>query len=332
MLLLETLLQDLRYGLRSMRRQARFTTVSILALALGIGVNTAVFTAYKAFVARPLEGRDPDELVNLSLRLQSGATTARFSYQDYDAYRTSLRSFSGVIAFAIDELRLTDAGGAPRQRSQENGTLIGRLGLAMPLPSRTEIASTFIVSENYFSVLGVAPSSRAFHAFSVSELAASPSVLIRIWRERFAGDPAGEEHSPQCAAFTIVGITPADFTGTSSPHGGPPLSLQPLVHPASHKRLMLLATIAMLPAALGRMVFPGGDLDFLHLRVGPLTLPTRVHRDHRPGACLIYASLRHGRQHLATVSGGAFLLVAQVLRLFVAGTAAWLTIARWLTS
>jgi predicted permease len=241
MFLLETLLRDLRYGARSMRRQARFTAVSILALALGIGVNTAVFTAYKAFVVRPLEGRDPDELVNVSLRLQSRATTARFSYPDFDAYRTGLRSFSGVIAFSIDELRLTDAGGAVRQRSQEIGPLIGRLGLAMPSPSRTEIASTFIVSENYFTVLGVAPvRGRAFDAFSRSELAASPSVLIsdNYWRERFAGDPniLGKSIRLNGAPFSIVGITPADFTGTSIavPNVWLPLSLQPLVHPTSN--------------------------------------------------------------------------------------------------
>jgi predicted permease len=240
MILLETLLQDLRYGVRSMRRQARFTMVSILALALGIGVNTAVFTAYQAFVARPLEGRNADELVNVSLRLQSGATTARFSYPDYEAYRSGLRSFSGVIAFAIDQLRLTDAGGAPRRRSQEDGTLIGRLGLANPSPSRTEIASTFIVSENYFSVLGVAPvRGRTFDAFTRSELAASPSVLIseNYWHQRFAGDPAilGKSFRLNGAPFTIVGITPADFTGTSIavPNVWLPIGLQPLVHPGS---------------------------------------------------------------------------------------------------
>ena len=100
--------------------------------------------------------------------------------------------------------------------------------------------------------------------------------------------------------------------------------------PASHKRLMLLATIAILPAALGRMVFPGGVLDVLHLPVGPLTLTglTAVF----VGACAIYDRLSHGRVHSATIWGGAFLLAAQVLRLFVAGTAAWPTIARWLTS
>ena len=59
MILFETLIQDLRYGARTLRRNASYTAVSILALSLGIGVNTAVFTAYKAFVARPLDGRDP---------------------------------------------------------------------------------------------------------------------------------------------------------------------------------------------------------------------------------------------------------------------------------
>lgn len=100
--------------------------------------------------------------------------------------------------------------------------------------------------------------------------------------------------------------------------------------PAVHKRLMLLATIAILPAALGRMVFPGGVLDFLHLPVSPLTLTGLTAL--LVGACLIYDRLAHGRVHFATLWGGAFLLTAQVLRLFVAGTAAWLAIARWLTS
>ena len=156
--LFETLLQDLRYGARTLLRNPSFTIVSILALALGIGVNVAVFTAYKAFVARPLDGRDPDTLVNLSLRLQSGATNARFSYPDYEAYRDGLRSFSGVIAFSIEQqLTLTDAGGAVARRSAQNGSLIGRLGLLTPSASNREIASAFVVSENYFSVLGVDP-------------------------------------------------------------------------------------------------------------------------------------------------------------------------------
>jgi hypothetical protein len=127
MSLFETLLQDLRYGGRTLRRNPSFTIVSILALALGIGVNVAVFTAYKAFIARPLEARDPDTMVNRSLRLQSGATDARFSYPDYEAYRDGLRSFSGVIAFSIEELTLTDAGGAVARRSAESGSLLADL-------------------------------------------------------------------------------------------------------------------------------------------------------------------------------------------------------------
>jgi hypothetical protein len=100
--------------------------------------------------------------------------------------------------------------------------------------------------------------------------------------------------------------------------------------PDVHKRLMLLATIAILPAALGRMVFPGGILDVLGLPVGPLTLTglTMVF----VGGCLLYDRLAYGRVHAATLWGGAFLFVVHVLRTFVAGTAAWLTVAAWLTS
>ena len=84
---LEGLRQDLRYGGRTLRRHSGFTAVSILALALGIAVNTVVYTVYKAFVARPVDARDPGTLVSITLRLQSGGTSARFSRPDFEAYR-----------------------------------------------------------------------------------------------------------------------------------------------------------------------------------------------------------------------------------------------------
>ena len=86
MRLFEGLRQDLRHGARTLRRHPAFTAVSILALAPGIAVNTAVFTAYKA----SSRGRSMDAtatLVNLTVRLQSGATTSLFSYSDYEGYR-----------------------------------------------------------------------------------------------------------------------------------------------------------------------------------------------------------------------------------------------------
>ncbi len=67
MMLLQTVLQDLRYGARMLLRNAGFTTVAVLALAMGIGINTAAFTAYKAMIARSLDARDPGSMVNMAL-------------------------------------------------------------------------------------------------------------------------------------------------------------------------------------------------------------------------------------------------------------------------
>ena len=238
----ETVLQDLRYGARTLLRNAGFTAVSVFALALGIGVNTAVFTAYKAFIARPLDARDPGTMVNFTLRLQSGVNKATFSYPDYEAYRDHLHSFSGIIAVYLDQLRLTGADGIVSQRSTEAGSLMGRLGLLRAGASNAEFASAFIVSENYFSVLGVsALRGRTFEAISRAEFAASPAVLIseNYWQRRFGGDPAilGKRVRLNGAAFTIVGITPHNFVGTSIavPNFWLPLSLYGSVHPESQR-------------------------------------------------------------------------------------------------
>jgi hypothetical protein len=88
MILPETILQDLRYGTRMLFRNPGFTIVAVLALAIGIGVNTTAFTAYKAMVARPLDARDPTSMVNLAPIRDSGAADFTFSYPDYEAYRS----------------------------------------------------------------------------------------------------------------------------------------------------------------------------------------------------------------------------------------------------
>ncbi|HEV2686909.1 MAG TPA: ABC transporter permease, partial [Bryobacteraceae bacterium] len=100
-----------------------------------------------------------------------------------------------------------------------------------------EFASVFVVSENYFQVLGVMPlRGRSFESMSIPELVASPSVLIseNYWQKRFAGDPAvlGKTIRLNRAAVMIAGITPRDFVGTSvaAPDFWLPISLEPLVH------------------------------------------------------------------------------------------------------
>ena len=248
MILPETVLQDLRYGVRMLCRNAGFTAVAVLALALGIGANTAVFTAYKAMVARPLDARDPGEMVNLAMIRQVGsidpfspgqssAAQYTFSYPDFEAYRDSVHSFSGLIAFTPDHMRLTNAGGVISQRAAAAGSAVGRLGLLSSGSSNAEFAFVFDVSENFFKVFGVtAIRGRTFDAIGTPGLLASPSVLIseNYWQKRFAGDPAilGKTVRLNGVAFTVAGITPHNFVGASVivPDFWLPVCLEPLVH------------------------------------------------------------------------------------------------------
>ena len=234
---LEDLGRDLRYAARMMSRDIAFTAVALLALALGIGVNTAVFTAYKAMVLRPLDARDARRMVNVALVRRSGATDFTFSYPDYETYRDSVRSFSGLVAFLPERMTLSNAGGMVSQRTAASESALGKLGLLSPGTANAEFVSVFGVSENYFAVLGVAPfGGRTFESIGVSGLRAAPSVLIseNYWQRRFGRDPAlvGQAIRLNGASVAIVGITPRDFIGTGAavPDFWLPLSLEPLVH------------------------------------------------------------------------------------------------------
>jgi predicted permease len=232
-----SLLQDLRYAARMLRCNLGFTCVAVLALGLGIGVNTAVLTAYKTMVARPLQARDPSKLVNLTLLRDSGTADYIFSYPDYQAYRDSVRSFSGLIATSHEQMRLSTADGIVSQRTSAAESGLGRLGLLPSGASNAEFSSVLVVSEDYFQVLGVAAlRGRTFDSMGIPELLTSPSVLIseNYWQKRFAGDPAvlGKTIQLNGAALKIAGITPHDFAGTfiGVPDFWLPLNLEPLVH------------------------------------------------------------------------------------------------------
>lgn len=234
---IETVLQDLRYALRMLRRSFGFSAVAVFALALGIGINTAAFTAYKAFFKRPLDARNSGQMVNTAVIVKSGETMPYFSYPDYEAYRDNLHSFSGLIAWeGIERFRLSGVGTAQKNRENATGTLVGRLGLLPATLGDAEFVTTFVVSENYFSVLGAAPiRGRLFRADD-----AAPEVLIsaNFWQQRFGGDAQilGKTIRLNGVPFAVVGVTPRDFVGTSVavPDFFVPMSAEPLIHPGDN--------------------------------------------------------------------------------------------------
>jgi len=239
---IDNLAQDLRYAARILRKNPSFTFAVILALSLGIGVNTVAFTLWKAMLARRLDARNPGEMVNLARVPKFGSTGVdfgdiSFSYPDYEAYQDSVDSFSGVVAFTTERLRLSNAGGVVSQRTSTAESPLGRFGLLSAGASNAEFASVYVVSENYFKVLGVAAlRGRTFDSLTIPELVASPSALIgeNYWQRRFARDPAvlGKTIRLNGVAVTVIGITPHDFVGTGVvvPDFWLPVSLEPLIH------------------------------------------------------------------------------------------------------
>src|SRR5215813_7820398 len=130
-----TMLTDLRYALRMLRKSPVFTAVAVLSLALGIGANTAIFTLIDAILLRWLPVQNPQELVVLA-RNPSRQDTA-FNYPDYRYIRDHNESYTGLIAFS--------GGGTPTSFSPP-----GQHGLS-------QLVALSMVSGNYFEVLGVQP-------------------------------------------------------------------------------------------------------------------------------------------------------------------------------
>lgn len=196
---LGALWQDMRFGLRMIRRNPGFSVAAILTLALGIGGNTAIFTIINALLLKPLPYRNPHELVGLDLqRKGSGGNGSNgFSLNRFEQVRDRNHSFSGLAVAADDSLNLTGHGE----------------------PIQVPVAR---VSPNLFTVLGV--KAELGHSFTDedSRPEGKPVVMISdsLWHTRYGGDQTilGQTINLDSAPYTVIGVVPA---GIQCPFVGP---------------------------------------------------------------------------------------------------------------
>ena len=201
--LLETLVQDIRYGLRTLWKSPGFTSVAVLTLALGIGANTAIFTLVHAVLLKPLPVAHPDQLYNLgddqnccSLGGSQDSFTL-FSYPLYKEIRDHTPEFSEIAAFRSHVPKLSV------RRSTSD---------AFAEPFRTQF-----VSGNYFSMFGVG----AFAGRTLTPADDEPGgpvvavMSYRTWQVRFSADPAviGRQIIIDRQIVMVVGIAAASFFG-----------------------------------------------------------------------------------------------------------------------
>ena len=238
----ETIWQDTRFAARMLMKDPGFSATAIVVLGLGIGVNTALFTVYRAFLMRGIDADRRSEMVNVERTNYAGKFDPTFSYKDFEAFRDHNHSFAGLIAATGDEPALTGAGDGPSLGHSMGGALARAAGFNLPslIGGGAEFVTASLVSDDYFSVLGVgALRGRVFGVDDARDARATPEVLIscNYWQRKFGGDPAtvGKSIKLNGVAFTIIGITPQDFMGTNInvPDFWIPLREQVLLHPGS---------------------------------------------------------------------------------------------------
>jgi len=225
---LEGILKDLRYALRQLAHSPVFTAVAIASLALGIGANTAIFSIFNAALLASLPVHNPHELVILTNPDAAGVAIGQqdgerslLTYAEYEALRDRSTGSSGTMA------------GLLASESQLNRWSVRIAG------GSQEDMRRRLVSENYFSVLGVEPlAGRFFRQADAAGAGSDPYAVISYdyWQRRFARAPTAIGTSIRLygATLTIIGIAPPGFhgeTGGQAPDIWAPMMMQPLVKP-----------------------------------------------------------------------------------------------------
>ncbi len=200
---LTDLLQDLRYGVRILTKQPGFTAIAVLALAFGIGVNTAILSVVNGFILRPLPVEKPVELIAVYWGKKMDAQVwGKFSYANYEDLRQQHESFSDLCAWMGVSAGIS-AGDSRNESDNE----------------RAEVIWGELVSGNYFDVMGVQPLlGRSFLPEEDRTPNARPVVVLSqpLWQQRFSADPGvvGQTIYLNGQPFTVIGIMPESFLGS----------------------------------------------------------------------------------------------------------------------
>jgi len=195
---METLGQDVRYAGRMLAKNPGFSAVAILTLALGIGVNTAIFSMVNALMFRPLPVPAPDEMASLSRHDKTQGSSNDFSFPDFEYIRNqSAGVFSDVAAV---------------QLFQSDG---------FSMNGHNEPMWTSFVSTNFFQIMGIKPALGSFFSPSQGNIAGSDPVLVlgySFWKTHLVGDPniVGRKVTVNGHPVTIIGVTPPGFYAVDS--------------------------------------------------------------------------------------------------------------------
>ena len=192
---LERLAQDVRFGLRMLRRNPGFSILAVLCLTIGIGANAAVYGWIEGILLRPFPGVSRQETLFAMVGTSNGGTERDdVSWPDFVDLRRSTTLFDAFLAEKIT-------------------------GTTLSVGDRAERVTGSMVSANYFDALGVKPAlGRTFQPAEETGRNAHPVVVIshQLWQRRFNGDPAivGKTQMFEGVAHTIIGVAPEGFLGT----------------------------------------------------------------------------------------------------------------------
>ena len=312
---LETTWRDLRYGARALAKNPGFTAVAVLATALGIGVNTGIFSVLNGVALKLLPVPRAEQIVSIDqifhgkVRRNVHGEPGLFSYAEYRNYRENNHTFSGLLAYA-PFLEATLGGESPKQVTGAE------------------------TSCNFFEVLGERPAlGRTFVDSDCRAPSASPVVVLSddLWRNRFGADPAivGKTVSLNRAKFVVIGVAARAF-------GGPdlwpsafwaPVTMQKALEP---DRDFLEEDNTGWLALLGRMR-PGVSLEEVRADLG--VIAGQIDQEHlgRTTTLAIHRATFLGRPEERTVVfkiGGVVLAAVGLVLLIACANVANLLLAR----
>src|SRR5215469_12885177 len=217
---MSTFLQDLRFGMRMLRKNPGFTAVAVLVLAIGIGVNTAIFSVVNSVLLQPLPYPDADRLV--SLEGLAGERHIPLSYPELLAWRDQKDIFEDVAGVIYSGFALTGVQEPEQLRGMSvSASLLQMLGV------KPAMGRTFIAEEDARSATPVA---MITHSFWVTHFHSSPSAV-------------GQKLTLNDKVFTIVGVLPADFTFASKAQLLSPLRLDTTIAPSGMNFLGIIAKL-----------------------------------------------------------------------------------------